>query len=102
MILTEALPLPFESMGGAMERLGVAGILVLAGAWLVKYFIAQLALKDARNNDLADRFVSVTEKMTVAIQSNAAEQQRMAAVIDKLAVAVDRLQERRVHQRDDK
>ncbi len=99
--------------GGVWERLGVSGIVLVAALYLVKYFISQLDKKDARNNELADRFVTATEKMTAAIQASveqqrasmeqqrvaAIEQQRMSAVLERLAIAVDRLQERRAHQR---
>lgn len=89
---------------GALERLGTAGVLVIAGYYMLKYFIGQLARKDARLEEMTDRFVKATQEQTAAIRDFQADQQRsqqtMAAAIDRLTVAVDRLQERRTAQRE--
>ena len=83
----------------AVERLGTAGILVIASYYMLKYFIGQLARKDKRLDDITDLFVAATREQTAAIRDFIAEQklthQLMAASIDKLTVAVDSLQERR-------
>ena len=94
-------PDPLTSLA---ERLGVAGILVLAATYLLRYFIAQQDKKDGRLDDITDRFIVSTREQTSAIRDFIAEQQRtqqtMASAIDKLTTAVDRLQERRSHLRD--
>ncbi len=79
-------------MGAIVERLGVASILVFACYFMVRYFIGQLEKSNERNNVLADRFISATETMTLAVQG-------FTHALDKLSVAVDNLQERRAHQR---
>lgn len=99
--MAQVLP---EPTGGVVERLGTASLLVIASYFMLKYFIVQLAKKDARLDDLTDRFVTATQQQTAAIRDFIAEQQRtqqtMTAAIEKLSLAVDHLQERRAAQRD--
>ena len=99
----DLVSLPPEQMAAAVERLGVAGILVVASYYLMKYFVAQLEKKDERLNEITDRFVQATSSQTQAIERFVGEQRIMQAAmttaIDKLTVAVDHLQERRVVQR---
>lgn len=84
--------LPAETVAAAVERLGVAAIIVVGSYYLIKYFITQLAAKDKRLDDLTDRFIKATETMTIAVQT-------VMVSVDKLTVAVDSLHERRTHQR---
>ncbi len=109
-LIADAVAMPPESMSGALERLGVASILVIASYYLLKYFIAQLDKKDLRLNDITDKFVEATRLQTKAIENFIAEQQRtqasmmmaqatMTSAIDKLSIAVDHMQERRLSQR---
>lgn len=103
-ILLAAAELGGAPDGGLVERLGVTSILVVFAYYLIKYFIGQLDKKDLRLNDLTDRFVLATREQTEAIRGFIAEQQRsqltMSTAIDKLTVAVDHLQERRLNQRE--
>lgn len=80
-------------MSSALERLGVAGILVVASYYMLKYFMAQLARKDSRLDDITDRFVTATRDQSKALSD-------FTAVLDKLTDAVDGFQERRTAQRD--
>lgn len=90
--LMELATIPAESVGAAVERLGVAAIVVIACYYLVKYFMGQLDKANVRNDDLSDRFIKATETMTLAVQG-------FTHALEKLSVAVDNLQERRTHQR---
>lgn len=68
-------------LSGVWERLGVAGILVVAAFFLLRYFMAQLEKKEIRNLELTDRFMKSTEMMTMALtQSSAALAQSTAAL----------------------
>jgi len=99
--MAQAVPLVTQGGGyGALERLGTAGILVVASYYMLKYFIGQLAKKDTRQDDLTDRFVAATREQTAAIRDFIATQATMAAAIDKLTIAVNSLQERRTVRRD--
>ncbi len=75
----------------AFERLGTAGILVIAGYYLLKYFMGQLAKKDTRLDDITDRFVTATREQSTAIRD-------FASVLDKLSDSVDGLQRRSTHR----
>lgn len=81
-----AQALPAVGNVDVLERLGTAGFMVLGCYWLVKYFMAQLAKKDARIDDITDRSVTAQYQMTAALE--------------KLTVAIDHLHERRDAQRD--
>lgn len=88
----------------ALERLGTAGILVIASYYMLKYFIGQLARKDQRLDAITDLFVAATREQTAAIRDFISEQslssELMAASLDKLTKAVDSLQERRTAKRE--
>ncbi len=50
-------------ISGPLERLGTAGILVVAAYYLLKYFISELAKKDQRNTEITDRFIAAIKEM---------------------------------------
>lgn len=57
-------------VSGLWERLGVAGILVVAAVFMLRYFMAELSKKDVRLADLTDRFLKSTEQQTAALTQN--------------------------------
>ena len=94
------------NLGGAVERLGVAGLIVLGCVYLVRYLFTLLERKDARLNEMGDRFLAATEEHTRVTEQFIAEQQRvtstlagMAEAIKDLRGAINILSERREHPR---
>src|SRR3954471_18031739 len=79
------------AMSGAVERLGVAGILVVAGYFLVRYFIAELAKKGTRLTDVTDRFITATQAQTAVISQVNDEMRRVREAHEKMADAVNEL-----------
>jgi hypothetical protein len=53
---------PPTTNADAIERLGVAGILVFAAYFLIRYFMGLLEKKEARLTDVTDRFLKATEE----------------------------------------
>jgi hypothetical protein len=73
-------------ISGMWERLGVAGIIVVAAYFLLRYFMAQLDKKEGRVSDLTDRFLKATEMQTMALsQSTMALSQSTAALAQSTA-----------------
>jgi predicted membrane protein len=77
-----------DMTSAALERLGTVGVLVVASYYMIKYFMGQMARKDERIDKITDLFVAAFREQTVTSE-------RFIAAIDKLAVAVDDLHERR-------
>jgi len=50
------------STSGVWERLGVAGILVVASYFLLRYFIGELARKDDRLNEMGQQFIDTMKE----------------------------------------
>lgn len=50
-------------VSGPLERLGVAGILVVAAYFFIRYFMSELAKKDTRIVDITDRFIAAMKDM---------------------------------------
>jgi methyl-accepting chemotaxis protein len=78
-------------VSGAWERLGVAGILVVAGYFLVRYLMAQLDKKDGRLTDVTDRFITATREQTGVIAQVNEEMRRVREAHEKMAEAVNDL-----------
>jgi len=90
-VLAVAAPPVFGPTQGMVERLGVAAILVLAAAWMVRYFIAQLDKKDQRLTDLTDRFLAATKEHTVVVEGVRHELQLVRETNHTLITAINNL-----------
>jgi hypothetical protein len=76
------------AISGAWERLGVAGILVIAGYFLIRYFMSELAKKDTRLSEVTDRFLAATHQQTVVMVQQTTVMVQFTEVLRELRDAV--------------
>lgn len=69
---------------GSLERLGVAGILVVAAYFLIRYFIGVVAEKDKALAELTKQFITVAERFATATEANTHAMGAMQESIERL------------------
>lgn len=74
-----------------LERLGVAGILVVAAYFVIRYFMGVVAKKDEALAALTERFISVTERFATATEANTRTLEGVQESTAHLTASVDRL-----------
>lgn len=59
-----------EPSAGIIERLGTAGILVIAGAFLLRYFIGVVTKKDEIIMQMTEKFIQQTKQFAEITEEN--------------------------------
>lgn len=79
------------ALSAVLERLGVAGILVVAAYFLIKYFIGVVGKKDEVIATLTERFIQVAERFAVATEANTRTLETVQDAITQSTQSVDKL-----------
>lgn len=67
-----------------IERLGVAGILVVAAYFLLKYFMSEIAKKDQQLTDQTKQFISTTERFATISERSLTTMENVRESVDGL------------------
>jgi hypothetical protein len=79
------------STGGTFERLGVAGILVAAAAYLLRYFIGVIAVKDKELAAQTQQFITMTREFSDVTKDAAHAMEGMKEAVQEVGHSMDRL-----------
>jgi len=83
---------PTLEPGATVERLGVAAILVVAAYALVRYFMTVVDKKDAQLQAATERFATLVEKATVAMEESVAANRETAQAMNELRRSMEKRQ----------
>jgi hypothetical protein len=94
----EAASTPPATTADAIERLGVASVLVIAAAWMIRFFIGllekkelRIAEKDGELKALTGSLLEVTTKLTSVITMNTDELRETRRAYEHMAEALTEL-----------